>query len=145
MMMSSSTSSRRRCRRRPPRPRRPIAPQAHAPSPAQQRDYYGLEKFWHAAESIDLSDVLGPNMAPGRDEWEEAADEEAAEEGAWLLGDDDDWTLDDVDWSLPEAALAAPEEAAEEVAEEEEDDDDDEEDDDEDERGRAHQAARLGF
>ena len=65
-----------------------------------QRDFYGIEKYWAAAQPLDLSDVLTPS-AP------EAAVDESDMDGDdvddWELGDD--WDLGD--WSLDDAGTAA--------------------------------------
>lgn len=55
-----------------------------------ERDFYQMDKFWHAAQSMDLADVLVPNTAADAD----AADA-ASESDQWVFGDDDDWELDD--------------------------------------------------
>ena len=81
----------------------------------QQRDFYGIEKFWAAAQPLDLSDVVTPDSAtsPG---WEAAGPEEDADDDDWTLDDDDDWTLDDVDLApatpaARDAGLASVEES----------------------------------
>ena len=52
----------------------------------EQRDFYKLDLFWHAAEFIDLTGILIPNLAPsGSDRSGEVQDVDE-----WLLGDDDD-------------------------------------------------------
>ena len=56
-------------------------------------EYYGIEKYWSAAQALDLSGVLTPDAPAG------AGAEVAVEE------DVDDWTLDD-DWSLTEDEIA---------------------------------------
>jgi ribosome-associated protein len=61
-----------------------------------QRQFYGIEKFWAAAQPLDLSDVLTPDGP-------EAAEEVVSGDvdvDDWELGDDDDWSLDDDDWGL---------------------------------------------
>ena len=56
-------------------------------------EYYGIEKYWSAAQPLDLSGVLTPD-APA------AAGAEVAVED-----EEDDWTLDD-DWSLTDDEIA---------------------------------------
>lgn len=59
----------------------------------REREFYGIEKIWSAAQPLDLSDVLQPNNA-GEDVV--VAAEGVDEEDDW---GEDDWTLDD-DWTL---------------------------------------------
>ena len=64
----------------------------------QQRDFYQLDKFWGAAEFIDLTEILIPNLAPAGEERAEGDVDE------WLLGDDDDWSLGAAHPHRPSAA-----------------------------------------
>ena len=66
----------------------------------QEREFYQVEKFWAAGQSLDLSDVLIPNLAPSP-----SAGGASDGDDGWVLdgGDDDDWGLgdaDDDDWVL---------------------------------------------
>ena len=70
----------------------------------EQRDFYNLDKFWGAAQFLDLSDILVPNLAPAGSE--RSSDGKDVDE--WLLGGDDDWELDDESWELPELSISAP-------------------------------------
>ena len=98
----------------------------------EQKNFYALDKFWHAAENINLEGILVPNMAGADDKWTDDAD---ADGDDWLLGDDD-WELDDDDWALPPVEAPPPAQARagaelkdleeEEETWEEVDDDDDE-------------------
>ena len=58
-----------------------------------QRDYYGIEKYWAAAQPLDLSEVLVPGGFRDGDESVVAA--ESADVDDWEM---DDWSLDD--WDL---------------------------------------------
>ena len=60
------------------------------PNP-EQRDFYKLDLFWHAAEFIDLTGILIPNLAPSGSE----RSGEGQDVDEWLLGGEDDWELDD--------------------------------------------------
>ena len=61
----------------------------------EQRDFYGIEKFWAAGQPLDLSDVVSAN-AP-----DEAVVVDADDVDDWQLDDDEDWALDDdEDWAL---------------------------------------------
>lgn len=63
-----------------------------------QREYYGIDKFWIAAQQLDLSDVLVPNL-PESDAAVIAAGDDDVDD--WELGEDDEWDLGlDDDWSL---------------------------------------------
>ncbi len=62
----------------------------------REREFYGMERFWKAAQDLDLSDVLVPNDAAGMDGGDEGAagwgeDEDDVDD--WVLGDDSDWDL----------------------------------------------------
>jgi len=77
-----------------------------------QREFYGIDKYWAAAQSLDLSDVLTPNAPEASTE---ASEEDDLDD--WELGEDEDWTLDlEDEWSLggepAEAAEAADAAAA---------------------------------
>lgn len=83
----------------------------------QERSFYAMEKFWAAAQLLDLSDVLIPDLAPSP-----SAIDAPDESDIWALTDED-WTLDslegETDWSLSpaEASLASLESALEAVEE----------------------------
>lgn len=59
----------------------------------KERQFYGLEKFWAAAQVMDLSGVVIPNTAS------EAGGEER-EKQEWELGDEDEWELSEDEWSF---------------------------------------------
>jgi len=68
----------------------------------EQRDFYKLDLFWHAAEFIDLTGILIPNLAPSGSE----RSGEGQDVDEWLLGGEDDWELDDDAWALPELSIS---------------------------------------
>lgn len=84
-----------------------------------QRDFYGIDKFWAAAQVLDISKVITPNTP---DASSSAATDDDLDD--WELGEDDDWSLGlDDDWSLDGAdegasGFGAVEEASEEEEEE---------------------------
>jgi len=68
----------------------------------QERAFYQLEKFWSAAETLDLGDVLIAEPLPSGS---------ISHDDSWGMEDgDDDWLLSDEEWSLdditPETAGA---------------------------------------
>eukprot|EP00967_Tisochrysis_lutea_P151382 scaffold294377_cov27-Tisochrysis_lutea.AAC.1 len=59
----------------------------------EEREFYGIEKFWSAGQQLDLSDLVSPPASAG----------EAEFENSWTLDgddDDDDWSLGSDDWAL---------------------------------------------
>ena len=68
----------------------------------ESREFYGIDKYWAAAQPLDLSGVLTPD-AP--DATPDAAAADADDVDDWELGEDDDWTLSlDDEWSASKAA-----------------------------------------
>ena len=61
----------------------------------EQRQFYGVEKFWAAGQPLDLSDVVTPD-APAAAPVDSAVVDEIDD---WELDDEDIWSLDD-EWSL---------------------------------------------
>jgi len=68
----------------------------------ESREFYGIDKYWAAAQPLDLSGVLTPD-AP--DATPDAAAADADDIDDWELGEDDDWTLSlDDEWSAEKGA-----------------------------------------
>jgi ribosome-associated protein len=65
----------------------------------KERDFYGVEKFWAAAQTLDLSDVILPNLAGPDSSALDDEDDDAADDD-WAFGSDDDWDLSEDEWSF---------------------------------------------
>lgn len=74
----------------------------------EQREFYSLDRFWAAAQPLDLSGVLVPNLASEAEVEATSEDEDDWEmDDDWDLGDDDVWSLDDADADSDDVSAVA--------------------------------------